>query len=194
MLRRFYDLSLEKAKSPHAQWILFGIAFAESSCLIFPPDILLLVMVLSARDRWIRYALVCVTGSVLGGIAGYFIGFGVWEMVHPFFFAHIFSEEVFHKVQELYKQYDFWIVFTAAFTPIPYKVFTISAGVAQLDITRFVIASIIGRAGRFFLVSFLLYRFGPPIRQFIEKYFNYVTIGFTALLIGGFFVIKYLAH
>ena len=131
---------------------------------------------------------------MLGGIAGYAIGYGIWEAVHPFFLKYVFSEETFVKVRNLYAQYDFWAVFAAGFTPIPYKVFTIAAGVASLDIPRFILASICGRGGRFILVAFLLYQFGTPIRTFLEKYFNYVTIVFTILLIGGFYAIKYLAH
>lgn len=192
MLRRLYDWGLEKAKSPHAQAILFFIAFAESSFFPLPPDVLLIVMVLSHRERWLRYFGICLAGSVLGGIAGYYIGYGAWELVQSWFFEHIFSEAAFHRVQQLYITYDFWIVFTAAFTPIPYKVFTISAGVAQIDLLHFMVASLIGRGGRFILVAFLLHQFGAPMKAFIEKYFNWITIVFTIFLIGGFFLIRYM--
>ena len=194
MFRKLYDWVLEKAKSPHAERALFLIAFAESSFFPLPPDILLIAMVLSLREKWFRYFLICLVGSVLGGIAGYAIGYGIWEAVHPFFLKYVFSEETFLKVRNLYAQYDFWAVFAAGFTPIPYKVFTIAAGVASLDVPRFILASICGRGGRFILVAFLLYQFGTPIRTFLEKYFNYVTIVFAILLIGGFYAIKYLAH
>ena len=192
MFRKLYDWVLEKAKSPHAERALFLIAFAESSFFPLPPDILLIAMVLSLREKWFRYFLICLVGSVLGGIAGYAIGYGLWEVAHPFFFKYVFHEETFLKVRNLYAQYDFWAVFVAGFTPIPYKVFTIAAGVASLDIPRFILASICGRGGRFILVAFLLYQFGTPIRTFLEKYFNYVTIVFTILLIGGFYLLKYL--
>ncbi len=194
MLRRFYDWSLEKAHTPQAVFFLVLISFTEASFLIFPPDVLLLVMVLSYPTRWFRYALICTAASVAGGMAGYAIGYGIWEAVDQWFFAHIFSPEMFAKVQHLYQEYDFWVVFTAAFTPIPYKVFTITAGVAHLDLVRFTLASIVGRAGRFFLVSFLIYLFGPPVKAFIDKYFNYVTLVFTGLLIGGFFLLRSLSH
>ncbi len=194
MLRRLYNWGIEKAKSKHAERVLFGVAFAESSFFPLPPDIILMAMVLSSREKWLRYFAICLAGSVLGGIAGYGIGYGVWEVVHPWFFKYIFSEATFEKVRNLYVQYDFWAVFAAGFTPIPYKVFTIAAGVASLDVPRFILASIVGRGGRFILVAFLLHRFGAPIRTFIEKYFNYVTIAFAILLIGGFYVIKYLIH
>ena len=194
MFRRLYDWVLEKAKSRHAERALFCIAFAESSFFPVPPDILLIAMVLSDREKWIRFFLICRVGSVVGGIAGYAIGYGVWEVVHPWFFQYVFSEGAFEKVRGLYARYDFWMVFAAGFTPIPYKVFTIAAGVASLNVPRFVLASIFGRGGRFILVAYLLYHFGAPIRAFIEKYFNYVTIAFTILLIGGFYALKYLAH
>jgi len=194
MFRKLYDWTLLKAKSPHAERALFGIAFAESSFFPIPPDILLIAMVLSSREKWLRYFWICLIGSVLGGMAGYAIGYGVWEAVHLWFFKYVFAETTFAKVRNLYSNYDVWIVFAAGFTPIPYKVFTIAAGVASLDVPRFVLASICGRGGRFILVAYLLHHFGAPIRTFIEKYFNYVTIAFTVLLIGGFLAIKYLIH
>jgi membrane protein YqaA with SNARE-associated domain len=194
MLRRMYDWAIDKAGSPHAEVILFLVAFAESSFLILPPDILLIVMVLAQRGKWFRYFLICVTGSVLGGMAGYLIGLGIWELVHTWFFKYLFSEAAFEKVRDLYTQYDFWVVFVAGFTPIPYKIFTIVAGVTAIDFPRFVVASVVGRGGRFILVSFLLFRFGPSIRNFIDKYFGWLTFAFAALLIGGFFAIKYVAH
>ncbi|MDP3919621.1 MAG: YqaA family protein [Candidatus Omnitrophota bacterium] len=194
MLRRLYDWTLEQAQSKHAERALFLIAFAESSFFPLPPDILLIVMVLADRSKWLRYFLICLVGSVLGGIGGYFIGMSVWEVVHSWFFSYVFPESAFEKVRQLYVQHDFWAVFAAGFTPIPYKVFTIAAGAASLDIPRFILASICGRGGRFILVAFLLHRFGLPIRSFIEKYFNLVTLVFMGLLVGGFILIKYLVH
>ena len=189
MLRKLYDWVLTKAQSRHAERALFWLAFAESSFFPVPPDILLIMMVLSHREKWMRYFALCLMGSVLGGVAGYLIGMGVWEAVHSWFFAHIFSEATFEKVRQIYIRYDFWAVFTAAFTPIPYKVFTIAAGVALIDMPRFILASLIGRGGRFILVAFLLHQFGQPIRVFIEKYLNLLTILFTLLLMGGFFIL-----
>lgn len=192
-LRRLYEWTLLQARGGHAERALFWVAFIESSFFPVPPDILLMAMVLSHRSKWFRYLLICSTGSVLGGIAGYLIGMGVWEVVHGWFFAHVFSEQIFEKVRHLYVEYDFWIVFVAGFTPIPYKVFTITAGVAAISFPRFVLASLISRSARFFLVSYLLHRYGDRVRRFIEKYFNLLTILFTVLLVGGFFVLKVLA-
>lgn len=194
MLRKMYDWALEQAAGKHAERALFLIAFAESSFFPIPPDVLLIAMVLAGREKWRRYFFICLIGSVLGGALGYLIGLGVWEAVKPFFLNHIFSEAAFNRVREIYRQYDFWAVFAAAFTPIPYKVFTITAGVAQIDFPRFMAASLVGRGGRFILVAYLLHRFGAPIRSFIERYFNLLTIAFTALLVGGFVLVKYVLH
>jgi membrane protein YqaA with SNARE-associated domain len=193
-LHKLYHWMIWHAKGPHAQAFLFAIAFAESSIFPLPPDILLMAMVLAHRQNWLRYFMICLAGSVLGGMAGYAIGFGVWEAVGPWFLAHVFPEEVFNRARDLYARYDFWVVFTAAFTPIPYKVFTIAAGVTQINFVHFALASIIGRGGRFILVAYLLHQFGAPIRAFIEKYLNLLTVIFTILLIGCFYLLKYLGH
>lgn len=194
IFRKLYDWGLEQAKSKHAEKALFWVAFAESSFFPLPPDVLLIAMVLACASKWRRYFFICLLGSVLGGMAGYLIGVGIWQIVSGWFFTYIFSEATFEKVRHLYVEYDFWIVFAAGFTPIPYKIFTIAAGVASIDFTKFVLASICGRGGRFILVSYLLFRFGAPIKTFLEKYFNFITILFVVLLIGGFFAIKYLTH
>lgn len=193
-LRRFYDWVMEQAKHKHAQWVLFAVAFAESSFLMLPPDVILMAMVLAHRQKWIRYFLICTAGSVAGAVLGYAIGAVVWDAVGPWFIGHIFSQSAFDKVVGLYQEHDFWCVFTAAFTPIPYKVFTIAGGVAHIDLGRFLLASVIGRGARFILVAFLLHRFGPPIRVFIEKYLGLLTLLFTLLLIGGIWFLKHAAH
>lgn len=191
-LHKLYHWMIWRANTPHAQIFLFLIAFAESSFFPLPPDILLIAMVLAHRQNWLRYFWICLMGSVLGGIAGYLIGMGVWEAVKDWFFNHIFSEQAFDRVRELYAQYDFWVVFTAAFTPIPYKVFTLAAGVAEINFIHFIWASIIGRGGRFFLVACLLHKFGSPVRIFIEKYLNILTIALAIIIIGFFYVLKLL--
>jgi len=191
IFRKLYDWGLKQAESPHAERALFWISFVESSFFPLPPDVLLIAMVLSARNKWFRYFGICLAGSVIGGVAGYGIGFGAWQAVQGWFFAHVFSEEAFIKVQNLYQYHDFWVIFAAGFTPIPYKIFTIAAGVASIDLTRFILASIVGRGARFILVTGLLYLFGERVRLFIEKYFNLVTIAFFILLAGGFYVLKY---
>jgi membrane protein YqaA with SNARE-associated domain len=194
MLKKLYNWTLHWAKTPHALFALFIIAFAESSFFPVPPDLLLIAIVLSFNKSWFKAATVCLIGSVLGGMFGYFIGLKVWQIVSPFFFKYVFSQALFLKVKTLYNQYDFWAVFIAGFTPIPYKVFTIAGGVCQINFNIFIIASILSRGARFFLVAILLRIFGEKVKTFIDKYFNLLSIIFVILLLGGFWVIKHFCH
>ncbi len=170
--------------------MLFLLAFAESSFFPVPPDVLQIALTLERRTRAFFYAAVSAVGSVLGGLAGYAIGYFAWEAVRPFFFEHIIKPENFEMVSGWYHEYGFWIVFAAAFTPIPYKVFTIAGGVCHVSLPMFALASLIGRAGRFFLVAGLLYLFGEPMKRFIEKYFNLLTLVALVLIIGVVVVVK----
>jgi len=201
ILRQVYDWMLHWAETPYGPIALFMLAFAESSFFPIPPDALLIALVLGARKKAFKFALNCTVASVLGALLGYAIGHYVWwggdnefSNFALFFFNNIpgFTENIFFKVKGLYEEWNFWIVFTAGFTPIPYKVFTISAGAFEINLFLFVLASIISRAGRFFLVAALIWKFGDPIKSFIDKYFNLLAIAFTVLLIGGFVGIKYL--
>lgn len=200
LLRKLYDWVLHWAETPYGQIALFILAFAESSFFPIPPDALLIALVLGATTKAFRFALNCTIASVLGALLGYTIGHFLWwtpsnefTSIAMFFFNSIpgFTEKLFFDVQKMYDQYDFWIVFTAGFTPIPYKVITISSGAFNINLPMFVFASVISRGARFFLVAFLIWKFGPQIRTFIDKYFNWLAIAFTVLLIGGFVVIKY---
>ncbi|MCW8849022.1 MAG: DedA family protein [Melioribacteraceae bacterium] len=200
-IRKIYDWVLHWAETPYGPAALFILAFAESSFFPIPPDALLIALALGVRSKSFKFAAICTIASVLGALLGYAIGYFVWwdglnefSNVANFFFANIpgFTQELFYKVKELYDEWNFWIIFTAGFTPIPYKVFTITGGAFNVNIFLFTIASIIGRAGRFFLVAFLIWKFGKQIESFIDKYFNWLAIGFTVLLIGGFVGIKYL--
>lgn len=187
-----YDWVLHWAQTPYGVPALILLAFAESSFFPVPPDVLLIALCLGLPARSFYFAAVCSAASVAGGMAGYAIGWVVWEEVQGFFFRFVFREAVFLRVSELYHQYDFWAVFVAGFTPIPYKVFTVAAGVFGLDFSRFVLASVVSRSARFFLVAALIWRFGPPVKVFIDKYFNLLTFVFMALLIGGFAAIRWL--
>lgn len=189
--RRMYEWVLGLAHSRHGTLALFGLSFAESSFFPIPPDVLQIALTLERRSRAFYYALVSAIASVLGGIAGYAIGWGVWHAVDQIFYRYVFDQAVFDRVAGLYQQYDFWCVFIAAFTPIPYKVFTIAGGVFGISLPMFILASVIGRSGRFFLVAALLWWFGPSIKTFIEKYFNLLSVVFTVLLIGAFVLLKY---
>lgn len=190
--RRLYDWVLDFAHHKYAAVALFLISFAESSFFPIAPDILQIALTLEKRAYAWYYAFVNSVASVLGGIVGYIIGYWIWNFSSEFFFYYIFSQETFTRVGELYHSWDFWAIFVAAFTPIPYKVFTIAAGVFHISPLMFVIASIIGRSARFFLVAFLLKTFGPAVRNFIEKYFNLLTIALVLLIALGFVAINYL--
>jgi len=190
---RLYDWVLHWSGHPRAQSALFGLAFAEASFFPVPPDVLLISMCLSRPKRAFRYAAVCTAGSVFGGVAGYGIGTGLWHLLEPFFFRFLavfsFTPENFARVQQAYQENAFLAVFTSGFTPIPYKVFTIAAGVFEVNLAIFILASLLGRAGRFFLVAALLRWMGPRVLPFIERYLGWLTLAFVALLILGFLLV-----
>ncbi len=200
-IRQMYDWVLHWADTKYGAVALFLLAFAESSFFPIPPDALLIALVLGSRTKAFRLAANCTLGSVAGAIAGYAIGHFLWwtpagefTALAQFFFSHIpsFKPEAFYDIQQLYEQYDFWIIFTAGFTPIPYKLITITSGAFNINMTMFLIASTISRGARFFLVAWLIWKFGPHIKSFIDRYFNLLAIAFTVLLIGGFVAVKYL--
>ncbi len=189
MIRRAYDWVLGWADHPYGNVALFGIAFAESSFFLIPPDVLLMVLALGKTQAAFRFALICSVGSVVGGIAGYLIGWQLMESVGQPILELYNAQGKFADVQQRFLEYGGWAVAIAGFTPIPYKVFTIASGAAQLSFSTFVIASVLSRSARFFLISGLIYYFGPTIKAFIDKYFNILTIVFTVLVLLGFLVI-----
>lgn len=190
-LKRLYDWVLHWAETPYGTPALFILAFAESSFFPVPPDVLLMALSLSINKRAFRYATVCTIGSVLGGIFGFFLGYQFWEIGRGILFQYIDPQRL-ESVRIYFQQYEAWAVAIAGFTPIPYKVFTISAGFFRVDFPIFVIASVLSRGARFFLVSGLIFYFGPSIRGFIDRYFNALTFIFVILLVIGFIVIRYL--
>jgi len=198
-MRRLYDWVLHWAHTPYGTPALFLLALAESSVFPVPPDVLLITLAVSVPARAFKYAFICSVGSVLGGILGYFIGYLLWygadgsfSSFARFFFNYIpgFTIGVFDLVQGKYNENAFLAVFTAGFTPIPYKVFTIAGGVCKINFFEFIIASLVGRSMRFFLVAGIIWKFGEPITRWIDKYFNKLALLFTVLLIAGFIVIK----
>jgi len=200
-LRRLYDWILHWAETKYGVPALFLLALAESSFFPIPPDVLLIPLALGARSKAIRFALVCSVASIVGGIAGYGIGYfawwsgkGIFSSLALFFFDHVpgFSVDIFQKIQSQYELNNILIVFTAGFTPIPYKIITITAGAFNINFPMFLLASSVSRTARFFLVSLLIWKFGEPITDFIDRYFNLLTIIFTILLVGGFLVMKLL--
>lgn len=168
------------------------VAFVESSVLPVPPDALLVTMSLARPRRARVFALVCTIGSVLGGLFGYLLGWSLWALVKNFFFHTLgpfgFTAANFAKVHHLYQANAFWAVFTAGFTPVPYKVFTIGAGVFEVSLLVFTVASILGRGARFFLVAEVMSRFGARALPFIEKYLGRLTLAFMVLLVGFYWV------
>lgn len=194
LLRRLYDWVLSWAHHPAGTWALAGISFAESSFFPIPPDVLQIALGLSRPKRSFWYAFVSSVGSVTGGIFGYFIGYFLYETAGRAIIHFYHLEATFELVGGYYQAQAFWWIFVAAFTPIPYKVFTIAAGVYHnfVPLPVLFFASAIGRPARFFLVGSLIYFFGPKIKNFIDRYFNWLTVAFAVLLVGGFLLIKYL--
>ncbi len=191
-MRRLYGWILHWADTPHGLLALAILALAEASFFPLPPDPLLIALCLGATGRALRFAAVTTVASVLGGIIGYGIGAVVWMSVSGFFFDFIpgVTPESFATVQGYYERWDFWAVFFAGLTPVPYKVFTISAGVFAINFPVFVLASLLSRALRFFLVAGLIYRFGESIGSFIDRHFNLLTWAFGLLLVLGFVLIR----
>lgn len=196
LLRRLYDWVLHWADTPYGTPALFCLAFAESSFFPVPPDVLQIALSVSKPKRSFFYAAVSGVGSVLGGILGYLIGFLLWAAVGGFFMKYVpgFTPQNIDYVGKLYQENALWAIVCAGFTPIPYKVFTIAAGVFHeyVSLTVLVIGSAIGRFGRFFLVATFLYLFGPGIKNLIERYFDWAALALAVLAVLGFLVIKWL--
>jgi len=182
------------AAHPQASLWLFVIAFMESSFFPIPPHIMLIPMVVANRANAWRYAAIVTIGSVLGGIAGYMIGYGLFDQVGMPVLQFYGMGEKFKDFAANYNDYGAWIVFTAGVTPFPYKVITIASGVTGLNFWVFLTASIAARSLVFFVIAGLLYAFGQPIRRFIEKRLGLMFAIFLVLLFGGFVAIKYLVH
>ncbi len=193
-IRRLYDWVLSWADSKYGLWALAILAFAESSFFPIPPDVLLIALCLGARDKWFKYAAVCSVASVAGGLGGYAIGAFGYESLGAPIIEFYGAAEKYLEVQALYQDHGFAVVFLAGFTPIPYKVFTIAAGVFDLSLIPFTGASLISRSARFFIVAGLLRMFGAPVKTFIDKWFNLLTIVFGVLVVGGFLLVKYALH
>ncbi len=190
-IRVTYDWVLGWADRPGGPWALAGISFAESSFFPIPPDILLIPLCLSKPRRAFWYAGLCTVASVAGGIAGYAIGLLFFDSVGDWIIDFYGLHSFFDQVGAWYARWAAWIVSGAGFTPIPYKVFTIAAGFFRVNFPIFVVASIVGRGGRFFLVATLLRFFGEPMKEFIDRYFNLLTVLLAVLFVGGFAVIKF---
>jgi membrane protein YqaA with SNARE-associated domain len=191
MFRRLYDWVLSWAETPYGSWALFLLAFSESSFFPIPPDVLLIALAVAIPKKSFKYALICSFGSVLGGCFGYLIGWKFMALIGSRIVEFYGLSPKVDAIRILYHKYDAWAVAIAGFTPIPYKVFTISAGMFQINFMVFILASFFSRAARFFLVGGLIFTFGPQIQSFIDRYFNVLATAFTVLLVAGFIIIKY---
>jgi len=192
MFRRLYDWVLHWAETPYGALALFLLALSESSFFPIPPDVLLIVLSIGAYKKSFKFALICSVGSVIGGCIGYIIGWqfmsGIGERIIDFYGLN----QKFDYIGELYRAYDAWAIGIAGFTPIPYKVFTISAGAFNINPWVFFSVSVVSRSARFFLVGGLIYFFGPKIKSFIDSYFNLLAVAFIVFLITGFVIIRYI--
>jgi len=191
-VRRLYDWVLGWAETRFGMPALAALAFVESSFFIIPPDPLLIALALGRSRRALTYAAVATLASVAGGVMGYWIGAQLWDALGPFFFEHVagVDEHSFERVRALYDRWSFGAVIFAGLTPIPYKVFTIAAGVFAIDLPTFVAASLVGRGMRFFAVAILIFHFGQPIKAFIDRYFVPLSWALGIILVAGFAAIR----
>jgi membrane protein YqaA with SNARE-associated domain len=190
-VRRLYDWVLSWAESPYGSTALFVLAFVEASFFIVPPDVLLIALCVGKPRRSLHFAALCTAGSLLGGSFGYLIGHQLYELIGRPIIDFYDAGEAFQRVGELYRANLVLALGTAGFTPIPYKVFTIAAGAFAVPFVPFLVISAVSRAARFFLVAGLIRAFGPQIRDFIDRYFNLLSVVFVVLLVAGFVVLKY---
>lgn len=192
MIRKLYDTCIALAESRYALWVLAAVAFAESSFFPIPPHALLVPMVLATPHRAWRIAFVCTAASVLGGILGYVIGAALFESVALPILDFYQKAEYFDDFAARYNAQGAWIVLFAGLTPFPYKIITIASGATGLNFATFLVASVVARATIFFVIAGLLWKFGPPVRTFIERRLGLVFTLFMVLLIGGVFFVRYL--
>jgi len=192
MLRALYDWTMALARTPHALAALAVVAFVESSVFPIPPDVLMIPMIIARPNRAFLIATVATVASVLGGLAGYAIGWGLFDTVGRPVLEFYGKDAYFAEFAERYNEWGAWVVLFAGVTPFPYKVITILSGVTALSLPVFIIASIVARGLRFFIVAALLWKFGAPIRDFIERRLGLMFTLFMVLLIGGFVAVRYL--
>ncbi len=192
MLRRLYDWTMGFAGHPHALWVLAIVSFAESSVFPIPPDVLMIPMILARPARAWVIAGVCLIASVLGGLLGYTIGYFAFEEIGRPIFEALGKVERIEQFNEQFNDFGFWPVLIAGLTPFPYKVITIMSGWTGLPLGTFIVTSIVARGLRFFIVAALLWKFGAPIKDFIEKRLGLMFTLFVLLLGGGFYVLRFL--
>ncbi len=192
MIRRLYDRTMALAGHRHAAWALAGISFLESSVFPIPPDALLIPMVIADRRRAFFLAAVCTLASVAGGFLGYAIGYFAFEAIGRPLLELYHAMAQYEALKASFARWGAWLIILKGMTPIPYKLVTITSGALKFDLATFALASLVSRSIRFFLVAALLWRFGEPIRDFIDRRLMLVTTSFLALLVGGFLALRYL--
>ncbi len=192
MLRRMYDWTLSLAAGRHAERALAVVSFVESSFFPIPPDVLLIPMIIARPERAWRLAFIATISSVIGGFFGYAIGYFLFEAVGQPILEFYGIVNKYDELRHLFDEWGAWIIIVKGMTPIPYKFLTITSGALHFDLLIFALASVVSRGLRFFLVAALLWKFGPPIRDFIEKRLTLVLTVGLVILIGGFVVLKYL--
>lgn len=191
-MRASYHWVISWAEKKQAEKALAGLSFAESSFFPIPPDPLLIAMVTAKPNKWLRFAIITTVASVMGGVFGYIIGAGLQETIGRLIIDAYHLQEEFITVGGLYAEYTFLAVIVAGFTPIPYKLFSIAAGVFAVNLPLFALASFVGRGGRFFLVAYLMHHFGKRYKDKIEKYIDTLGFVFIILIILGFIAVKFL--
>ena len=187
-MRSLYDWTMGLASGERAVWALCVIAFVESSFFPIPPDLLLIPLILSDRTKAFRVAAYATAASVLGSYLGYGIGYFAYVAIEPYLSAGFIDKVDWFRGQ--YNTYGAWVVFMAGITPFPYKIITIASGVTHLDLAVFTIASVLARGARFFLIAGLLWKWGAPMKVWIEKNLGWLSVVFFLLLIGGFLLVK----
>ncbi|WP_306114521.1 MULTISPECIES: YqaA family protein [unclassified Roseovarius] len=192
MIRKLYDWTIRMADHPRALWVLALVAFVESSVFPIPPDVLMIPMILARPDRAWLVAAVAMIASVVGGLLGYAIGALAYDQIGQPILTALGKADAMGEFSVRFNDFGFWAVLTAGITPFPYKVITIMSGWTGMPLSTFIITSLLARGLRFFLVAGLLWKFGSPIRDFIEKRLGLMTILFVVLLFGGFYLVRHM--
>ena len=192
ILKQTYNWTLKQAGHKYSSWILSVVSFAESSFFPIPPDILLIPMIIAKKVKAWTYAFICTFSSVLGGVAGYAIGYFFYNSIGVLIIDAYHLSNSFNVFENYYNEYGILIVLGAGFTPFPFKFITIASGVFNLNIFLFIITAIIARGLRFYLLAGLLFVFGEKIKILIDKYFNILAILFFILLIGSVLLVKFI--
>lgn len=192
MIRRLYNWTLSLAQSPHALWALAFVAFLESSVFPIPPDVIMIPMIIARPNRAFLIAGVALVASVLGGLLGYYIGAGLFDAIGQPIIDFYGKSDAALEFNERFKEWGAWVVLMAGITPFPFKVITIMSGWTGLNLGVFILSSIVARGLRFYIVAALLWKFGAPIRDFIERRLGLMFTLFLVLLFGGFYLVKYI--